>query len=170
MFQKFFVAQRFLEFGNNFSPIVAMLWNIVSLVSAPKLVEKSIILKRVCVLVTLSCLTLCDLMNCSPPGSSVDEVLLARLLEWVAISFSRETFPPRDWTWVSCIAGRFFTNWATKLWIYTNLGLGSRNDIEGKKKHFSINFGQRTSHIQDFKIWNLSSMPFWVSTKCQQLG
>ena len=85
-----------------------------------------------CVCVTVSCLTLCDPMNCSPPGASVGEVLLARLLEWVAISFSRGTFPLRDWTWVSCIAGRFFTNWATKLWICTNLGLGSRNDIEGK--------------------------------------
>ena len=43
------------------------------------------------------------------PGSSVHRVLLVRLLEWVAISFSRGASWPRDWTWVSCIAGGFFT-------------------------------------------------------------
>ena len=43
----------------------------------------------VCVLVTQSCPTLCDPMNCSSPGSSVHGILQARVLEWVAISFSR---------------------------------------------------------------------------------
>ena len=55
------------------------------------------------------CLTLCDLMDCSPPGSSVHGIFQARILEWVAISYSRESFHPRDQTWVSYIAGRFFT-------------------------------------------------------------
>ena len=54
----------------------------------------------------------CDLMDCSPPGSSVHGILQARTLEWVAISFSRGSSWPRDWTQVSCIAGRFFTDWA----------------------------------------------------------
>ena len=65
------------------------------------------------VLVPQSCLALFDLMDCSLPGSSVHRILQARILEWVAISFSRESSQPRDRTWVSCIAGRFFTNWAT---------------------------------------------------------
>ena len=43
-----------------------------------------------CCLVAKSCLTLCDPMDCSPPGSSVHGVLQARALEWVTISFSRE--------------------------------------------------------------------------------
>ena len=44
---------------------------------------------HVCVCSTAqSCLTLCKLMDCSPPGSSVHEILPARILEWVAISFS----------------------------------------------------------------------------------
>ena len=43
----------------------------------------------VCVLVTQSCLTLCNLMDCSPPGSSVHGILQARILEWLAIPFSR---------------------------------------------------------------------------------
>jgi len=66
------------------------------------------------VLVAQSCLTLCDPMECSPPGSSVHGILQARILEWVAIPFSRKSSWPRDWTWVSCIAGRFFTVLATK--------------------------------------------------------
>ena len=66
------------------------------------------------VLVTQSCLTLCDPMNCSPPGSCVHEIFQARILEWVAISFSRESSQPRDQTQVSSTAGRFFTDWATR--------------------------------------------------------
>ena len=53
-------------------------------------------------LVPQSCLTLCDPTDCSPPGSSVYGVSQARILEWVAISFSRESSQPKDQTWVSC--------------------------------------------------------------------
>ena len=53
-------------------------------------------------------------MDCSLPGSSVHGILQARILEWVAIPFSRGSFQPRDQTQVSCIAARFFTIWATK--------------------------------------------------------
>ena len=66
------------------------------------------------VLVTRSCPTLCDPMDCSPPGSSVYGILQARILEWVAIPFSRGSSWPRDQTQVSCIAARFFTIWATR--------------------------------------------------------
>ena len=65
-------------------------------------------------LVTQSCPTLCDPMDCSPPGSSVHGIFQARILEWVAISFSRGSSQPRDGTQVSCTAGRFFTDWATR--------------------------------------------------------
>ena len=60
-----------------------------------------------------SCPTLCDPTGCSPPGSSVHGILQARILEWVAMPFSREYSRPRYRTFVSCIAGRFFTIWAT---------------------------------------------------------
>ena len=60
------------------------------------------------------CLTLCDPMDCSLPGSSVYGIFQARILEWVAISFSRRSSPPRDWTQVSCIVDRRFTIWATR--------------------------------------------------------
>ena len=65
-------------------------------------------------LVAQSCLILCDPLDCRPPGSSVCGILLARLLEWVAIPFSRGSSQPGDRTWVSRIAGRFFTVWATR--------------------------------------------------------
>ena len=57
-----------------------------------------------------SSLTLGDPVDCSPSGSSVHE----SLMECVAILFSRGSFRPRDQIWVSCIAGRFFTLWATR--------------------------------------------------------
>ena len=58
-------------------------------------------------------------MDCSLPGSSVHGSFQARILEWVAISFSRRSSQPRDWTQVSRIAGRRFTVWATREAIYT---------------------------------------------------
>ena len=63
---------------------------------------------------SLSHVQLCNPMNCSPPGSSVHGIFQARILEWIAISFSRGSFQPRDRTQVSHIAGRFFTVWATR--------------------------------------------------------
>ena len=57
--------------------------------------------------VAQSCLTLCNPMDCSLPGSSVHGILQA--MEWVAIPFSRGSSPPRDRTCVSCIEGSFFT-------------------------------------------------------------
>ena len=53
-------------------------------------------------------------MGCSPPGSSVQEILQAIITEWAATPFSRESSWPTGWTWVSRIAGRFFTIWATR--------------------------------------------------------
>ena len=61
------------------------------------------------VLAAQSYLTVCNPMDCSPPGSSVHGTLQARILEWVAMPFSRGASQPRDQIWVSCIAGRFFT-------------------------------------------------------------
>ena len=82
-----------------------------------------------------SCLTLCNSMDCSPPGSSVHGILQARILEWVAMASSRGSSQPSNlflldllhWqvgslplchlgspNQVSCIAGRFFIEWATR--------------------------------------------------------
>ena len=56
-----------------------------------------------CCLVAKVCLPLCNPMDCSLPGSSVRDILQARILEWVAISFSRGLSQPRDQTCVSYI-------------------------------------------------------------------
>ena len=52
-----------------------------------------------------SCLTLCGPMDCSLPGFSVHQISQARIMECIAISFSKGSSQPRDWTCVSCIAG-----------------------------------------------------------------
>ena len=64
--------------------------------------------------VTQSCPILCDPMDYSLSGSSVRGIFQARVLEWIAISFSRGSFWPRNQTQVSRIVGRRFTVWATK--------------------------------------------------------
>ena len=68
---------------------------------------------KVKVLVTQSCSTLCNPMDCSPPGSSVHRILQVRILEWVAIFSSRGSSWPRNWTHFR-IASRFFTIWASR--------------------------------------------------------
>ena len=59
------------------------------------------------------CPTLCDPMDCSPPGSSVHGISQARILEWVAIFYSRESSWPRDWTCISCIGRQILYHCAT---------------------------------------------------------
>ena len=63
---------------------------------------------HVCVHAQL-CPTLCDPMDCSPPGSSILGISQARILEWVAMPSSRGSFRPRDQTHISFIEGGFFT-------------------------------------------------------------
>ena len=65
--------------------------------------------QEVKVKVTQSCLILCD-----PKDYTVHGILQARILEWVAVPFSRGSSQPRDRTQVSHIAGGFFTSWATR--------------------------------------------------------
>ena len=85
-------------------------------------------------LVTQSCSTLCDPMDCSPPGSSVPGTLQTRILEWVAIPFSGVSSQPRDQTGVSCITGRFFTVWATRKTLLTMRGALNRKKKKKKKR------------------------------------
>ena len=67
-----------------------------------------------CVLSRSLCLTLFNPTNCSPPGSSVHGISQVRILEWVAISFSRVSSQLRDWTRVSCTGGQILYHWATR--------------------------------------------------------
>ena len=80
----------------------------------PKALDQEELAFRTKLLISQSCQTLGNPMDCSPPGSSVHGILQARILEWVAISVSRGSSHPRDQTQVSCITGRFFTRWVTR--------------------------------------------------------
>ena len=86
----------------------------------------------------LLCPTLCNPMDCSPPGSSLHGIPQARILEWVAISYSRGSSQPRNQTYVSCIScfGRrvpyrltqdLSHSW-TSMWVQQGLGGGELED------------------------------------------
>ena len=90
-------------------------WLLSLLSVLPSLMNNSILLAKL----LLSCLTLCNHMDHSLPGSSFHGILQARILEWVVISFSRGSSRCRDWTQVFSIAGRFFNVWATTEAILT---------------------------------------------------
>ena len=66
------------------------------------------------VLVAQPCPSVCNPMDCSPPGYCVHGIFQVRVLKWVAIPFSKGSSQPRDQTWVFCTAGRFFSIWATR--------------------------------------------------------
>ena len=72
-------------------------------------------------LVTQSCPSLCNPMDCSPPSSSVHEIFQTRILEWIAIFFYRGSSQPKDWTQISCTTGIFFTVWATRDGVYLRM-------------------------------------------------
>ena len=69
-------------------------------------------------------------LDCSWPGSSAHGILQARMLEWVAMPFSRGSSWPRDWTWVSCVAGRFLTIWATREALSAQVQTGQFRSVQ----------------------------------------
>ena len=75
------------------------------------------------------CPTPCDLMDCSPPGSSVHGILQARILDWVAIPFSRGSTWRRDWTWVCSVAGRFPEPPGKPLLLYPEMSRSPTSDF-----------------------------------------
>ena len=83
----------------------------------------SLVFFHVKALVAQSCPTLCHPVDFSSPGSSVHGIPQARTLEWVAISFSTGSSRPKDRTWVSYIAGGFFTVWPTREALMTLVNL-----------------------------------------------
>ena len=102
----------------------------------------------VCVCITAQlCPTLCDPMNNSPPDSSAHGISQARILWWVNMHFSRGSSRPKDWTLVSCIAGRFFTVWATTeaLVLYCKL----------IKVEISSRYSLSSSFAIELPLWDL---------------
>ena len=74
-----------------------------------------------CVRCAQSCPTLCNSLDWSHPGSSGHEIFQARILEWVAISFSRESSSPWDKTRISWVVGRLLTTEPSRLWTWFSL-------------------------------------------------
>ena len=104
-------------------------------------------------------------MDCSLLGSSVHEILQARILEWVAMPFSRGSSWPRDRTQISCIAGRFFTNWAMR---EAQTGVGCHALLQGIFPIQELNLGllhcrrivYHLSHEENPKILEWVVCPF----------
>ena len=127
-------------------------------------------LKHCACLVTQSCLTLCDPMDyIAPLGSSVYGFFQGRILEWIAISSSRESSQPRDQTrisCVSCIAGGFFTHGATgeaktepvlNLWMIRKCWQKLINSLSKKKWKILLNstWGLKSRRQTFGKLWGL---------------
>ena len=112
------------------------------------------------------CLTLCNPMDCSPPGPSIHGILQTRILEWVAIPFSRGSSRPRDRTWVSHLAGTFFTIWATteaqSSWVDGAIWWNGTRPGEGCSRGWlHCLYPAETSRIQlDLRRWD-SRGPSW---------
>ena len=87
-------------------------------------------------------------MDCSLPGSFIHGIFQAKILEWVAISFSRRSSQPRDWTWVSHIVGRCFTVWAIR-GVWRNHETNKRN----KKKNSCYNACLTYHHHHHIDTW-----------------
>ena len=99
--------------------------------------------------VAQSCLTLCNPMDCSLPGSSIHGIFQARILEWFDISFSRGSSQPGDRTQVSFIAGRYFTIWATR----KTMSLRTSADMS-LSKFWEIMKDRETWHgVDNNQIW-----------------
>ena len=103
--------------------------------------------------VAQSCPTLCDPMDCSLPGSSVHGIFQARILEWVAISFSRGSSWPRDRTQVSGIVGRCFTVWPTRDWA--NSTVSKANVVDSSQslapQEPAVSISKESRWISQFK-------------------
>ena len=128
----------------------------------PLLCENKIVLKKDSIKMYP---TLGDAMDCSPPGSSVHGILQARILEWVAIPYSRRSSWPRNWTQVSSIAGRFFTEWA--MWEAQNSSwvsikkcplpiyeLPSFFKPPTCSSHDKLQFSERLGTFSPFPLWH----------------
>ena len=97
-----------------------------------------------CHLVARLCLTLCDRMGYSPPGSSVCRISQARRLEWVAIAFSTGSSQPRDWTCISCLGRWILYRWATREAQF--------NQNKSNRKHYLTEFSLKVSSQNFYQL------------------
>ena len=120
----------------------------------------------VCESVIYSVMSDCDPMNCSTPGSSVHGIFQARILQWVAIPFSKGSFPIRDRTWVSCISSRFFTAWPPRKPIMCVLCCVVLS-------HSVMSDSLRTHRLQPTRLlcpWGFFRQEYWSRLPCPPPG
>ena len=123
-----------------------------------------------------SCLAWCDPLECSLPGSSVHGILQARILEWIAMLFSRGSSWPRDWTQAPALQADFFTVWATREALYAehmmwNAGLDesqARMKIAGRNIN-NIKYADDTTLIAESKE-ELKSLLMKVKEESENVG
>ena len=111
---------------------------------------------KVKVLITLSYSTLSALMDYSPSGSSVHEIIQTRILEWVVIPFSRGSSQPRNRTQVSCVAGRFFTVWKKPLNTLSHIHFLSFNIPTIQKNSFLNTYFTPSTVINVVQVFTLN--------------
>ena len=119
-----------------------------------------------CCLVAQSCLTLCKLLDCSLPGSSVHGASQARVLEWVAISFSRGSSQPRERTHVSCIGRQILLPLSHLRSVVQNLTWDMQSWANGFLQPLSVLQRWGRSICSVYKSW---SEPGWneLESRCQ---
>ena len=112
--------------------------------------------------VAQSCPTLCDLIDCSSPGSPVHGISQARILEWVAISSSKGYSQPRDWTRVSCtacIVRQILYRWATgEACVEKIIAIKEKEKVEQGKRSVSLGIRQGWR----FKVGRQSRPPVFL--------
>ena len=108
-------------------------------------------------------------MDFNLPGSSVHGILQVRILEWVAIFFSRESSWPRDRSWVSYIAGRFFTVWATREAPEENILCGWERTVWDMSVYTSPCHRQAGTEPAGLLSWG-SPPRVWACTGGQKVG
>ena len=103
-------------------------------------------------------------MNCSLPGSSDHGISQARILEWVAISFSRWSSPPKDWTWVSCIDRWFFTTEPSrKPWRLLGVAKSDSFTKDGAlHPQFPFDIGFAWTFTQQTHFWKCLAVLFLI--------
>ena len=120
--------------------------------------------------VAQSCPTLCDPMDHSLPGPSIHGIFQARILEWVAISFSKRSSQPRDWTQVFCIVGRCSELNNGELWRSKNLiHTGLQSEIWPSLGNFySLEICSLLLLLHHTGLWWKDSGPF-LFCQCSQI-
>ena len=111
--------------------------------------------KKVITFINEPCPTLCKPMDCSPPSSSVHGILQARILEWIAMPFSRGSSQFRDRTCISCKAGRFFT---AKPWE-------SKGHLKTFPTFLLFDVGINTTNFKRCNIFTNASSEFRTNSK-----